>query len=148
MDLKPPPDIELMATCGTISVSKGNTASGATGKVTFEVDPTEVAELGTLFNKESFGLTFHGDDLGDGYSVSGLRVRPDADGAAKAFVSFIAPESSTPAMSLLIAHKASGVKASLVLTRKQTTISDNITTAKADDPDGDLLPGPPLRAVN
>ena len=134
MDLKPPPDIELLATCGTISVSKGSTESGSTGKVSFEVIPESADQLVPLLNKESFDLTFAQDGLGDGYSIAGLRFRPDADGSARAFVTFVAPESALPALALLIAHSRVGTRSKLVLTRKQTTLSDNITTAKADDP--------------
>jgi hypothetical protein len=144
MTLKPPPDIELQATCGTVSVSKGSTESGSTGKVQFEVIPESADQLVPLLNKESFELTFAQDGLGDGYSIGGLRFRPDADGSARAFVTFVAPESSLPALALLIAHSRIGTKAKLVLTRNQTTISDQLTR-KADDPDDsddgdDLLP--------
>ena len=144
-DLKAPEEIDLMATCGTISVSKGSTESGSTGKVSFEIIPESAANLAPLLNKESFDLTFHQDHLGDGYSIAGLRLRPDADGAARAFVTFVAPESALPALALLIAHSRVGTRAKLVLARHQTTVSDQLTR-KADDED--LLPGPPLRAVN
>jgi len=114
--LNAPPDITLMATCGTVSVSKGSTETGSTGKVTFEVIPESAEQLVPMLNKESFELAFAQDGLGDGYSVGGLRFRPDADGSARAFVTFVAPESSLPALALLIAHARIGTKGKLVLT--------------------------------
>jgi hypothetical protein len=131
--LNAPPDITLMATCGTVSVSKGSTETGSTGKVTFEVIPESAEQLVPMLNKESFELAFAQDGLGDGYSVGGLRFRPDADGSARAFVTFVAPESSLPALALLIAHARIGTKGKLVLTRNQTTISDQLST-RAEDP--------------
>ena len=119
--------IKLDATCGTVSVSKGSTASGANGKVTFEVGVAEAAGLSAHLDKESFRLHFVDDDLGDGYTISGLRIRPDADGGARAFVTFVAPETVTPAMALLIAHGKVGRGGKLTLDRSQTTLDDQLT---------------------
>jgi len=44
-NLKAPDDIEINATCLSVSVSKGNTESGATGKVQFQLIPESAAEL-------------------------------------------------------------------------------------------------------
>ena len=134
-NLKAPADIELMATCGTISVSKGSTESGASGKIQFEIIPESAIQVAPLLNKESFDLTFAQDGLGDGYSIGGLRFRPDADGAARAFVTFVAPESALPRLALLIAHSRVGTRAKLVLARHQTTLDDQLTR-KADEPAG------------
>ena len=135
MAVKTPDDMEFLATCGTISVSKGSTESGSTGKVQFEIIPESAVTLAPLLNKESFDLTFAQDGLGDGYSIAGLRLRPDADGAARAFVTFVAPESALPALALLIAHSRVGTRAKLVLARHQTTLDDQLTR-KADEPEG------------
>jgi hypothetical protein len=130
--LVPPPNIELMATCGTVTVSKGSTEGGPVGKVTFEVIPESAVKLSELLGKESFELTFSQNGLGDGYSIAGLRLRPDANGSPRAFVTFVAPETVTPAMSLLIAHRLIGTKAKLILERRQTTMNDQLTR-KADE---------------
>ena len=134
MALNLPTDIELMATCGTISVSKGSTESGSTGKIQFEIIPDSADQLVPLLNKESFDLTFAQDGLGDGYSIAGLRFRPDADGSARAFVTFVAPESALPRLSLLIAHSRVGTRAKLVLARNQISINDQLTRKADDEP--------------
>jgi hypothetical protein len=145
-ELKSPDKIEIMATCLSVSVSKGNTESGATGKVQFQLVPESAAALAGKLNSDSFDVTFAQEGLGDGYSIVGIRFRTDANGAPVAFMTLLAPETTMPALSLLLAHSKVGTNAKLVMESHQTTMEDQLTR-KADEEDGDLLPGQ-LRAVN
>ena len=128
MALNTPPDIVINATLGTVSGVPRSTASGMTGKLRFELAVLDAEELWPLVGEESFDLTFGDAELGDGYSISGLYIRPDADGVSRAFANFIAPETTAPALGLLFSRSLVGTSHVLRLIRNQTKISDQLTT--------------------
>jgi hypothetical protein len=104
-----------------------------TGRLKFEVDIDAASELLPLIGQESFELTFSGAALGDGFSIVDLDSRPDADGNTRHFLRLVVPETTAPALGLLFSRSLIGTKGKLVLSRNQATMSDQITTAKADD---------------
>ena len=134
-NLKAPDDIEINATCLSVSVSKGNTESGATGKVQFQLIPESAAELAAHLNSESFEVTFAQEGLGDGYTIVGIRFRTDANGSPVAFMTLLATQTAMPALALLLAHDKIGTNAKLRLESHQLKISDQLTR-KADEPVG------------
>jgi len=155
MDLKPPNDITINASLGPVKVSPRSTASGMKGELRFDISQEDAAIMVPFVGSESFAITFHQTDIGDGYTLAPLTIRPDAGGSgAVATMKLLCPETSVQAMALLIARSLVGAKGKLVMSRAQTTMSDNITTAKAGDPtpirrkgaveagvaSGDLLP--------
>jgi hypothetical protein len=148
VDLKTPKPVSIMATCLSVSVTKGNTESGATGKVNFQLIPESAAELTSRLNSDSFDVTFAQEGLGDGYTIVGIRFRTDANGSAVAFMTLLAPESSMPALSLLLAHSRIGSNAKLVMESHQLAISDQLSR-KADEDDGPCpFAGCTLRALH
>lgn len=120
-------NIHCQATCQSATGIKGNTAAGMTGKVKFEIALTDAEDLMPLIGQESFGLTFGQAGLGEGWTISGITARPDADGNSRAFLVMVAPETSAPAMGLLFSRSLIGTHGPLVLERNQQTISAMLT---------------------
>lgn len=145
MSLVTPPDISIIATLGTVSGVPRSTASGMTGKLRFEIAVGDAEELVELVGQEAFDITFDGAQIGEGYSISGLGIRPDANGDSRAFVNLIAPETTAPKLALLFANNLIGKSGHLVLTRRQTTINDQLTR-RATDPEPCPYPACQLQA--
>ena len=134
-DLISPEPVKIQATLLSLSVAKGNTESGATAKVNFQIVPESAAALSGRLGNESFEVTFAKEGLGDGYTIVGIRFRTDANGAAVAFMTLLATQTAMPALSLLLAHSQIGASAKLVMESHQTTLNDQLTR-KADEPEG------------
>ena len=124
-------DIAVMATCGPVSVRPSSTSGGVRGSVRFEMPLDTAEDLMSAIGQRAFDVTFAKAGLGDGYTISRVSGRPDADGAARAFVDFQAPETATPKLGSLLSRGLVGTAGKLVLGSSQVTM-DEILTKRAE----------------
>lgn len=121
-------DVKLAATCAGVSGRPASTTGGARGAVKFEIDSTEAQRFFDAMGQTAFDLTFDKAHLGDGYSVTAVSGRPDADGDGRAFVSFSAPETSMKALGSLFTRGLIGKHGTLLCGTSQVTMNELLTT--------------------
>jgi hypothetical protein len=125
-------DITVMATCGVVAGRPSTTTGGMRGSVRFEMPMDTAESMMQAIGQRAFDLTFSKAHLGDGYTIGRVSGRPDADGAARAFVDFQATENAAPKLGTLFTRGLIGSAGKLVLGTSQISMSE-LLTKKAED---------------
>lgn len=117
-------DRSFAATLASLSAAPGSTSGGPKATLKFEIGREAGELLMEAIGEQAFDVTFAKSALGDGFSVSNVTARPDADGAGRCFVTFVVPENQVSKLGLLFKQNLIGRSGDLLLGHSQVTMED------------------------
>lgn len=137
------------ARCLNVSIRAGSTTGGTTPTARFQISEQDAAEIIAegVIGRTAFDIEFgQRTPLGDGWTIKSIAVRPDADGAAIAWLGLVAPSTATRTASLLGAKDLVAKEGPLLLKPSAVTMEEMLTKKAPEAPAADAPR--PLTAVN